>query len=137
MTYNNDFFIQSTDSLSGYKAIFEDDGRVAYAYLLKDEEIVADVWLYNRGEPPAEPEWRNPDKAPFANPKGYASIYKDEPISDESDVDFTWVHNQARLVAVEIKLKGKLYGRLTPGSKPGWSMLAIKDGPLAKVMKDN
>lgn len=28
--------------------IIEDNGRVAYAYLLKNEKIIGDVWLYNR-----------------------------------------------------------------------------------------
>jgi hypothetical protein len=28
-------------------AVFEDDGRVAYAYLVLDEQVVADVWIYN------------------------------------------------------------------------------------------
>ena len=44
-----------------YSVVIEDDGRVAYAYLLHDDEIVGDVWLYNHGPAPAEPEWRSPD----------------------------------------------------------------------------
>ena len=40
--------IERDNGATGYSAVFEDDGKVAYAYLLDDGRIVADVWLYNR-----------------------------------------------------------------------------------------
>jgi hypothetical protein len=36
------------------QVVLEDDGRVAYAYLLERDAIVADVWLYNIGEDPVD-----------------------------------------------------------------------------------
>ena len=68
MTCDGKFLNQKT----GYSVIFDDDGRVAYAYLLApDEHIVSDVWLYNRCESPLQPEWPDQEKIPFANPASY------------------------------------------------------------------
>lgn len=73
---------------SGYSVVLDDDGRVAYAYLLnKDGAIVSDVWLYNRCLPPSEPEWKNPEKMPFANPIGFVKAIQDfSPIQNISEV---------------------------------------------------
>ena len=55
-----------------HAVVIEDDGRVAYAYLLDaDGKICGDVWLYNRGPAPKEPEWTDREKAPFANPEAF------------------------------------------------------------------
>ncbi len=52
--------------------MIEDDGRVGYAYLLNQEgKVCGDVWLYNRGPAPKEPEWSDREKAPYANPESY------------------------------------------------------------------
>jgi hypothetical protein len=37
-----------------WEVIVEDDDRVAYAYLVREGRILADVWLYNRMPAP----WR-------------------------------------------------------------------------------
>lgn len=129
---NNGIFIEDQDALSGYSAIFEDDGRVAYAYLQDGHGIVADVWLYNHGIAPSEPEWRDPSKMPFANPQGFASEDLIKPVNNKTDVQFQWAHDQDESsVAVNILIRGEVFGRLVAGSKPGWSKMAIKDGPLA------
>jgi len=60
--------IERNNSGTGYSAIFEDDGKVAYAYRLDNGKIVADVWLYNRAVAPEAPEWRDRSKAPFFEP---------------------------------------------------------------------
>jgi hypothetical protein len=42
---------------SGSTIVIEDDGRVAYAYFYSPEnEIVGDVWLYNRCRAPIATE---------------------------------------------------------------------------------
>jgi len=46
---------------------FEDDRRVAYAYLKRGEKFVADVWVYNRAESPTAPEWKEGKRPPFLN----------------------------------------------------------------------
>jgi len=45
-----------------------------------------------------------------------------------------WNEVGALLVA-EIFLLDRYFARLEAGSKPGWSALAAKDGPLAQVLK--
>lgn len=133
----DEILVREDDALTGYSAVFEDDGRVAYAYLLDGDEIVADVWLYNRGPAPPEPEWRDPSRMPFANPEGFASVERLAPAADESEVGFRWRHSTEGAVAsLDVLLRGEVVGRLKPGSKPGWAKLAARDGPLARVLED-
>ena len=40
-------FTTSTSDDPHYSAVFEDDGEVAYGYMVIDKKIVSDVWLYN------------------------------------------------------------------------------------------
>ncbi len=48
MTSDDDGVFKSSTSLDPrYSAVFEDDGEVAYGYLLLDGAIISDVWLYN------------------------------------------------------------------------------------------
>lgn len=59
-----------------FKVTFEDDGKVAYAYLKKGTTIegsviVGDVWLYNRCAAPEHSEWHDPRNIPFANRKEF------------------------------------------------------------------
>lgn len=123
-----------SEEFGGYAAVFEDDGKVAYAYLLDEGRITADVWLYNCGAAPAEPEWRDPSKLPFANPRGFASDEQFAPIADESEVMFSWSSAQDGQLVLRVLLRGAYHARLVPGSKPGWCKLAAKDGPLARVL---
>ena len=82
--------LKQANSDTGYSAVFEDDGRVAYAYLLHENRIVSDVWLYNRIAAPPEPEWRDRSKAPFANPQGFAASDPFPPVASEAEVVFAW-----------------------------------------------
>ncbi|MEO0912171.1 MAG: hypothetical protein AAFY59_04175 [Pseudomonadota bacterium] len=127
-------FATFADPRSGFSVVFEDDGRVAYAYLLDgNDRIVGDVWLYNRCVAPLEPEWISPDGMPFANPVGYAR--EDAgflPVEEIGDVSVSW---SAAPVAAVVHLRGARFARLMEGSKPGWCVLALKDGPLARVME--
>ncbi len=123
------FQFEGPDNL---KAMVEDNGRVAYAYLLEDKQIVGDVWLYNHGAGPSEAEWADPSKAPFANPADFAAAI-DIPIHNRTDVDVTWgVDYQSGAIQVSILIRGQLFAILEPGAKPGWSKLALQEGPLAK-----
>jgi hypothetical protein len=114
--------------------VFDDDGRVAYAYLLKQDEIVSDVWLYNHCSAPKVPEWSDRSKAPFANPEEFAKNDRFRPVRAADDVALVWVRNKRELAAVEVWVRGELHARLVSGVKPGWCRLALKDGPLAKVL---
>jgi hypothetical protein len=120
---------------TGYSAMFEDDGKVAYAYLLRDGRIIADVWLYNRAPTPEEPEWQDREKAPFLNPRRYVREEAIEPAHAASDVGFEWNLAAGELDSLRIFLHQRPVGLLKPGAKPGWAYLASEDGPLAKVWR--
>src|SRR3954471_17477542 len=106
--------IKRTDELSGHSAVFEDDGRVAYAYLLDGDEIVADVWLYNRAATPEQPEWRDRSRAPFLNPRGFASGGQFAPVADESEVAFSWSRGAAGQTALRVLIRGDYHAMLVP-----------------------
>ena len=55
-----------------YQFRFDDDGKVAYGYLLENDSIIGDVWLYNRCSTPDKPEWKDKANIPFANCLPYA-----------------------------------------------------------------
>jgi hypothetical protein len=126
--------IENRSADSDYSAFFEDDGKVAYAYICKGGQIVGDVWLYNHGEASVEPEWEDPSRMPFANPKEFTNPDLFEPVKDVSEIGFEWIEGNPP--ALLIFIRGDLFARLIPGSKPGWSRLAIKDGPLALVLPE-
>lgn len=113
--------------------VIEDDGRVAYAYLVDaGGQICADVWLYNRCPTPTEPEWFDREKAPFANPVPFAArdLLDFTLPSSIADLSVTWERDGR----AKIFIHRKLAAILVDGAKPGWSVLANKDGPLAKVL---
>ena len=120
---------------SNYSIVFEDNGRVAYAYLLDNfDNIVGDVWLYNRCTTPLEPEWKNPDKMPFANSSEYVKNEHFDPVKNTEDVSVRWKYDDDKVQA-KIYIHDRLFAILTEGSKPGKSLLANKNGPLAKVLE--
>lgn len=125
-------------SPSGRRAILvEDDGKVCYAYMLdEDDKICGDVWLYNRCQTPAEPEWHERENAPFANPASFCCQSSEFflPGSVE-DISVEWTETDDVEVA-RIYLFSRYFAKLVEGAKPGWSLLAAKDGPLARVLTD-
>jgi len=116
-----------------YSVIVEDDGRVAYAYLLSENSIVGDVWLYNQLPSPNEVNWKDNTGLPFLNPKEFTD-YEIEPILTVDDIDLEWIlSNIKELQEVNICIHQKLLAKLSLGSKPGWSCIVIKSGPLALI----
>lgn len=127
--------VEATDPGSRLTALFEDDGRTGYAYILESGKIVADVWVYNHGEPPSEPEWDDRTTAPFRNPRAFVRPQPVEPARTPADVRLAWTAATGTSPpSVSVELQGALYARLVPGAKPGWARLAATDGPLAKVL---
>ena len=113
----------------------DDDGRVGYAYLINDRgNICGDVWLYNRCQAPHHPEWDDPSRAPFANPSDYvrSSIMFSFPNSS-ADIAVDWYLHGDRCLA-RIFINRTLVAVIENGVKPGWALLAKKDGPLAKIL---
>jgi hypothetical protein len=117
-----------------YSVVIKDDGRVAYAYLYQGEDIIGDVWLYNQQQAPATSFWRTEDM-PFLNPTEYLS--KDayiKPLTNESEVRCEWTESKDDgLIEVGIYIRDKFIASVAAGSKLGWSVLVVKDGPLALV----
>src|SRR3569623_677993 len=54
-----------------YTVMVEDDGRVAYAYLMEYGDIIGDVWLYNVDKAPLDDNWAMQPQMPFLNPAQY------------------------------------------------------------------
>ena len=121
--------LQVKDPSSARSVIVEDDGRVAYAYLLDGKEIIADVWLYNVAPTPDEPDWKDRSQMPFLNPRAYCVSVTAVRVSENSDINCRWSES-----GVEVMIDGILTARLEKGSRPGWSRLAAKAGPLAKPL---
>lgn len=121
---------------AGAKLVFDDDGKTAYAYLIVGEKVAGDVWLYNVCESPQKPEWSDRDKMPFANPVGFASEEKFEPIANPADIVLEWEVGSDGLPQVSVFLKGTRHALLRPGAKPGWCRLAANPSPIAKPLNE-
>jgi hypothetical protein len=135
--HDKSIILTDADPQSRYRAVFEDDGRTGYAYLLKDKDVVSDVWLYNHGEPPSAPEWHDPSNAPFRNPKQYVKSECVMPANSPKDIRFIWDRGpNTNDIKVSIEIRGEICGQLKPHVKPGWARYALKDGPLARIMSD-
>lgn len=132
MTSEFDEVLLSFDDPEGHRSVvLEDDGTVAYAYLLDGGAVVGDVWLYNVGEDPININWQNQSSAiPFCNPKKYCTAEVLPRLQPDSEVACAWFAN-----GVRISIMGLLWAQLEPGSKPGWSRKARIAGPLAKPLE--
>ena len=117
-----------------YILSFEDNGKVAYAYLKEGNSIVGDVWLYNRCSTPEDPEWKDRGNMPFANSKGYMNENgKIDSVIGVDDVLVDWQEEDQGPVAY-IYLFEELCGVVGINDKPGYARFAVKDSPIAKVM---
>ena len=131
----SEFFLQAKCHFdSYYSVIIEDNGRVAYAYLMEGEDCIGDVWLYNQQEAPTDSNW-DKQELPYLNPAEYLNQdARISPIKDKSEVYLEWAESSSDgTIEVSIYLKEKFIAQIITGSKPGWSTLVIKDGPLAQV----
>lgn len=130
--------IQFDDARSGYSVIFDDDGRAAYAYLRDSTgKIVGDVWVYNRCQAPAEPEWHDVENLPCANAAAFTKPHLDfGPVEKVSELTIEWDDTPRKQVRARLFKNDLLIAILAEGVMPGWSSMAKKNGPLARVLKD-
>jgi hypothetical protein len=117
-----------------HRCVVEDNGRVAYAYLIRENKMIGDLWLYNQAESPTEPEWRDRTKMPFLNPASFVDMgAMSQPLQSSDDIAAEWeLGGDGVATKVALYLHGQLYGVLAPMVKPGWCVAVLKDGPLAK-----
>ena len=117
-----------------YEVVIDDDDRVCYAYLLDAEgRRAGDVWLYNRAEAPNNFD----DARSGLPPRNAVSFVADADfLLPKSPDEFSvqWQH-QGDIRYVRILIRNELLAVLAPGVIPGWSVLAKKDGPVAKVLR--
>ncbi|MBV9559167.1 MAG: hypothetical protein JOY90_01695, partial [Bradyrhizobium sp.] len=116
-----------------HELTIDDDGRACYAYLFDaDGNRVADVWLYNRVAAPS-----NFDDArhglPPRNPVPFVSDAEFSPPKSPDEFSVQWWHEGGTYHA-RVFVRNNLIAILAPGTIPGWSVLAKKDGPVAKVL---
>ena len=121
----------SSDGID-YELWIEDDDRVCYAYLYDaDGKIGGDVWLYNRGP---GPKWFEDARGiPPRNPEQFVADAQFPLPRSGEDFSAQWWREGGVLYA-RVFIRKALVGILVPGKKPGWSIMAKKDGPVAKVL---
>ena len=136
MTDQQGFAMRGNYADAGPSVVIEDNGRVGYAYFLsKSGAVVGDVWLYNRCKAPLSPEWIDRNKAPFANPVGFANEDNVFTLPESADeLEIRW-SNSTSVLRAGIYLRGLLIAELAEGLKPGFALAASKDGPLAMVLR--
>ena len=118
-----------------YSLVFEDDGKVAYAYLKQAGAIVGDLWLYNRCPAPPDPEWHDRTRIPFALSRAY--LAEGGTLSravGATDVLVKWAYEGETPVAY-VYVFEDLLGVVGFGDKPGYARYAVKDSRLARVMQ--
>lgn len=128
-------FLQFASEEGDQTVVIEDDGRVAYAYILEGKRISGEVWLYNVGETPASVDWQDRDAMPFQNPGDYCTAERMPRLTDDADVRCEWLDDGVRVL-----LDGHLVAVLAPGAKPGWCRY-VKVGnriarPLGELAKE-
>lgn len=131
---SKDLMLNFKSPLDSFTLTFEDNGKVAYAYLKEENKCVGDTWLYNRCLTPELPEWTDRDKIPFANSKDYTN--EDGRMKKDIEVDdvlVDWEDEEQGPVAY-IYIFEDLYGVVGVNDKPGYARYATKDSPVARVM---
>jgi len=113
-----------------YSIIIESENDAVYAYLLKDDNIVGDVWLYNETEDPLQNQWETNIIGPYKNSIEYIKLSSIK-ILDINNVNNEWIIENNKLIKVKIYSDNKLIAILKDGHKPGFCVNAKIDGPLA------
>lgn len=118
-----------------YSIVIDDNGRVVYGYFLKNKEIVGDIWLLNHNTP-NHPEWKNKKKMPFRNSQEYVDLEAHRlafPLFQTEEWSVVWEETRSIAIEAKIFIANQMIAKVAAGSRPGWSTLVKKDGPLAKI----
>lgn len=108
-----------------YAVVVEDDGRVTYAYLLRDKEFVTHAWLFN--SLPESQQVECDASAPPCNPE--SNIKEDmprvAPIQDSSEVSIRWSLESP--VTASVFIHDVQYAILVDGVRPSYSIFIKED----------
>ncbi len=127
--YFNQFHASSNQEFS---IVIEDNGYVAYAYLLKNEDIISELWLYNRGNILYD-NWDNISEDDFPLQNLDCFINKTiKPISTDKDINIKWSFNDDNNIKAYIFIHDELIGSLESKEPIGFSKLVFQDTPIAK-----
>lgn len=129
----DDLIIESDAGDDVTRAIFDDDGRVAYCYITENGEVKSDVWVYNRKKAPKNKPWVEDGELPYLNPEEYAFEMDELPIS-KADILIEWRKERAAKPIALIIVLGRLLASVSANEKPGYARLARVAGPLAKPL---
>src|SRR6266851_4505324 len=100
------------DEPGGVRAlVLDDDGKVAYGYLLEREAVVGDVWLYNVAATPNTVDWNDKSQMPFLNPQKFCKA-ETVPRLNPQSLEIRWFE-----AGVEVIADGILLARLESGAK--------------------
>jgi hypothetical protein len=134
---NEDITIEFKSLIYEMSTIFEQNSKVAYAYLLDQEEVISDVWLYNIDYTPQIPEWKNNlCEMPFRNSIEYVSPVVFKPVINQDEVRVEWIEESDKYIVAKILIRGELVGILGRDHKPGWSKMALANSPIAKILNE-
>lgn len=127
---------QRTWAYGIWQLLVEDDDRTCYAYLLCAGVVVSDTWISNRVRA-ATPEWTLPNARalmPFTNPVPFVDCvdYGIRELDREAlNVDFGGANDA---ITVHIRAANEIVAVVCASTKPGWSALAMSDGPCARAL---
>jgi hypothetical protein len=118
-----------------YSVLVEDDGRVAYGYIVRNRKLINRVWLYNRAQTPEKGEWAHKELMPFMNPRAYIRDEEFIPPESTQDISVEWTMKpDGEPEEATILIRSVVMARITPEERVGRSRLAKKNNPLARVL---
>ena len=131
--YFNQFFAHQENK---YSLIIEDNGKVAYAYLLENGDIISEVWLYNNGESLYD-NWDSisEDDLPIQNLPIFIEHFT-LPIKEDSDVNLKWIVEDS-FVRVFVFIRQELIAILSSNEEIGSSTSISVDTPIARLHNNN
>jgi hypothetical protein len=123
------------ESPQGYTVWIDVDQRVAYAYFMNNEGVIGDVWLFNRCEGSATPEWESKiAEPPFINTKDN-SLPFDKASSVKQDDFRVTIRAKDDPVSAGIYFQSRLIAILKAGESPGRSAFAKEPSILANPLE--
>ena len=135
---NAGILIESTSPCGRYSVVIDEDKSVCYAYLKYDGNMVSHVWIYNKGDAPDEPDWREREQdPPFKNSRDFVRPLDFALPESESSFSVKWFDGVIEGgLLVEIETDGVVVAEFMSGKRVGRSRLALRPNVLAVPLSD-